>query len=168
MPGDEPALALVGQAAFLEAFAGVIHGGDIVEHCLRQHSAEKYRAWLADPHTLIWLAETEPGLAPVGYLVLTTPDLPLPDVRPGELEIKRIYLLHRFQGLGIGRRLMDAAREHAKAAGCPRLLLGVYAQNTAAIAFYQSLGYVPVGTRDFKVGTNTYHDLILALPFRPD
>ncbi len=162
--GDESPLALVGQAAFLEAFAGIINGSDIVEHCLRQHSVEKYRAYLADSRTAIWIAEAEPGRAPVGYLVLTTPDLPLPDIKPGELEIKRIYLLHRFQGSGIGRRLMDAALAHAKTISCPRLLLGVYGQNADAIAFYERLGYRPVGQREFKVGANTYHDLILARP----
>lgn len=161
--GDEDDLSLVGQAAFLEAFVGVISGRDIIAHCRRQHSREKYEAYLADPKSAVWIAEVEPGRAPVGYLVLTTPDLPLADLAPGDLEVKRIYLLHRFQGAGIGARLMKEAREHAMAHGCRRMLLGVYSGNTAAIAFYERLGYERIGTRPFKVGDNTYHDLILAL-----
>jgi len=44
----------------------------------------------------------------VGYLVLGTPDVPVKDPDPNDWEIKRIYLLSRFQGSGNGRRLMEA------------------------------------------------------------
>lgn len=163
-PGDEAALALVGQAAFLEAFAGVIDGRDVIQHCLRQHSVEKYAHYLHDPQTTIWIAESAPGGAPVGYLVLTTPDLPLADLDPHDLEVKRIYLLYRFQRDGIGSQLMAAARAHGRRVGAPRLLLGVYSKNESAVAFYERLGYRKIGTRAFNVGANTYHDFIFALP----
>ena len=164
--GDELVLSLVGRAAFLEAFAGEISGRDIVAHCEHQHSSEKYAAWLNDPRSAAWLAEVDPDRAPVGYLVVTTPDLPLTDISASDLEVKRVYLLHRFQGRGIGARLMAAAREYAFARGSRRLLLGVYGGNSAAIAFYERLGYQRLGTRAFKVGANTYHDLVLGLVLR--
>lgn len=162
-PGDEQILSLVAQASFLEAFAGIINGADIVQHCLKQHAIEKYAAYLKDERTRVWIAEVEPGRAPVGYLVLTTPDLPIADLSPADLEVKRIYLLHRFHGQRIGAKLMNAARDYAQGIGTPRLLLGVYAQNASAIAFYERLGYVRIGTREFQVGGNRYHDLILGL-----
>ena len=96
--GDEAALALVGQATFLEAFAGILDGADVIAHCQRQHNVELYRDWLALPAMRLWLAEATPGGAPVGYLVLSPASLPVADPRPDDLEIKRIYLLHRFQG----------------------------------------------------------------------
>ncbi|MGH3423009.1 MAG: GNAT family N-acetyltransferase, partial [Streptosporangiaceae bacterium] len=88
---------------------------------------------------------------------------PLAGITPDELEIKRIYLLHRFQGGGLGARLMNTARDHARARGCRRLLLGVYGGNTAAIGFYERLGYQRAGQRVFQVGQSTYDDEILAL-----
>ena len=163
-PGDETALSLVGQATFLEAFAGVIPGPDLLGHCVRQHAVAKYAAWLRDPATRVWLAEVEPGQAPVGYLVLTTPDLPLPDPGPGDAEIKRVYILHRFQGQGLGARLMDTAGAHAASVGIRRLLLGVYSQNASAIAFYGKLGYRKVGRRSFRVGDLTCEDFVMARP----
>lgn len=162
VPGDEAALALVGQASFLEAFAGTIDGRDVVAHCVKQHATEKYREWLHDAATAVWMAEVEPGAAPVGYLVLTKPDLPLADIGPRDREVKRVYVLHRFQGAGVGARLMQEAWQQAQAAGAERLLLGVYSGNAGAISFYKRLGYAVVGTREFHVGANTYHDLILA------
>jgi len=162
-PGDEAALALVGVATFLESYSGIIDGGDIVAHCGRQHSADKYRAWLAEPDTAIWLAGVAPGDAPVGYLVLTKPDLPLPTLSAGDAEVKRIYVLGKFQGRQLGRQLMETAVAHAKAAGKSRLLLGVYGENRAALAFYGRLGFTKVGVRQFQVGSRTYDDLILGL-----
>jgi diamine N-acetyltransferase len=161
--GDEHALALVGQATFLETFAGVLSGADILAHCESQHAPEIYRAWLSDPRVRTWIAEMEPGRAPVGYLVLAPANLPLSDRRDDDLEIKRIYLLQRLQGAGLGKRLMNEAIDHARQEGRSRLLLGVYGQNDRAIAFYERCGFRSIGERQFLVG-HTYHDdLILGL-----
>lgn len=162
-PGDETALSIVGQATFLETFAGILSGKDILGHCTRQHSTEKYAGWLRDPASGIWIAEVEPREAPVGYLVLTKPDLPLPDISGDDAEVKRVYLLSRFRGAGLGHRLMQEAETHARSRGIQRLLLGVYSRNEAAISFYEKLGYKRVGERSFTVGDSTYHDYIFEL-----
>jgi ribosomal protein S18 acetylase RimI-like enzyme len=162
-PGDEHPLALVGQATFLDAFAGVLSGEDILLHCAKQHAPEVYTAWLSDPRARAWLAEIEPGNAPVGYLVVAPASLPLPDLRNDDIEVKRIYLLHRVQGTGLGKRLMKEAVDYAVQAGGRRLLLGVYGGNDHAIAFYERFGFTRVGTRRFRVGNSDYDDLILGL-----
>lgn len=162
-PGDASALAMVGAATFLETFAGVLEGADILRHCREQHAAAVYARWLADPSYRIWLAEVSPGAAPVGYLVLSPAALPVSDPHPDDCEVKRVYLLHRFRGHGIGAALMRAAIDEATALGAPRLLLGVHARNHAAIAFYRKAGYVPVGERRFQVGGRGYDDQLLAL-----
>jgi len=161
--GDGALLSLVGQASFLEAFAGVLPGDDILQHCQVQHAPGKYEQWLADGYSRLWIAEAQPGSAPVAYLVLTKPDLPLEELGERDLEVKRVYALHRYQGCGLGRRLMQAAEDEARSRGARRLLLGVYGGNADAIAFYRRLGYAQVGTRTFQVGANRYHDLILGL-----
>ena len=163
VPGDEQALAQVGQATFLETFAGVLDGADLLAHCSRQHTSEVYRDWLADERVAIWLATIAPGAAPVGYLVLTPPALPVADPGPADVEIKRVYLLHRFQGAGVGRRLLDTAIGHARERGARRMLLGVYAHNRDALAFYARCGFHDVGERRFRVGDNEYDDRVLAL-----
>jgi ribosomal protein S18 acetylase RimI-like enzyme len=42
------------------------------------------------------------------------------------------------------------------------VLLGVYAVNEGALAFYTRCGFRRVGTREFVVGQRTYHDFVLA------
>lgn len=160
--GDEKALALVGQTTFLETFAGVLDGKDIIAHCEKAHDCDQYAAWLNDPAYGLWLAETEPGDAPVGYMVVSPADFPLPDLSGDDLELKRIYILEKCQGGGAGRRLVQEAVAHARAINARRLLLGVHAKNHSAIAFYERLGFKQVGTRTFSVGSRHYEDPIMA------
>jgi ribosomal protein S18 acetylase RimI-like enzyme len=161
--GDEHALALLGAATFLEAYAGLVNGQDLVAHARHQHAPAVYAAWLADGQSRLWIATVEPGAAPVGYLVLTQPDLPVA-TGPGDLEVKRIYVLGRFRQGGVGARLMAAAAAHAQGCGGGRLLLGVYVRNATALAFYARYGFVQVGTRRFQVGEHHYDDFVLGFP----
>jgi ribosomal protein S18 acetylase RimI-like enzyme len=156
---DAAALALVGAATFLESFAGIIDGDAIVGHCAAKHREEAYRALLADG-ARAWLAQAQPGGAPVGYALVGAPDLDA--AREGDIELKRIYALSRFHGTGLGAALMD--RAVAAAAGYRRLLLGVYARNHRALAFYRKQGFAEIGTRRFDVGGRFYDDLVLARP----
>jgi GNAT superfamily N-acetyltransferase len=162
VPGDAARLSLLGSATFLESYAHLLPVEDILEHAARQHSAGKYAQWLADPACATWLVEAAGG-APVGYLVATPPDLPIIPA-PGDVEIRRIYVLHRYQRLGLGRWLMEAVQGWAAAAGHRRLLLGVYSRNEKALAFYERSGFTRAGTREFRVGAHDYHDFILQRP----
>lgn len=163
---DAGALALIGAATFLETFAGILNGRDIVEHCRVQHAPSIYGGWLADPAVAVWLAETQTPPAPVGYALIAPSKLPLDDVSETDLELKRIYLLSRFHGGGVGRELMNHAIAEARARGARRLLLGVYAGNQRALAFYARNGFYQVGERLFEVGGNPYADNMLALDLR--
>jgi diamine N-acetyltransferase len=158
--GDEEALALVGAATFLETFAGLLEGPDILAHCRVQHAASQYATWLLDAKYRLCLAELRG--APVGFVVLSPPDLPVA-LTEGDIELKRIYLLHRFQRGGLGRRLVEWSVAQARSLGKQRLLLGVKADNTAALAFYDRVGFVQIGERKFLVGNMLCDDYILSL-----
>lgn len=158
-PDDADALALVGAATFLESFAGLIDGAGLVAHCAKQHSAETYRAYFAKG-AKAWLAKIEPGGAPVGYALLCAPEIE--HAQGGDIELKRIYLMSRFQGSNIASALMQAVV--AQAAGAKRLLLGVKDDNHRAFSFYAKHGFETIGTRRFDVGGKTYDDFVLARP----
>lgn len=159
-PQDGAALALIGQATFLDTYADVLPGANIIAHCQSAHSAALYAQWLADPAFQLWIAELQPGGAPVGFMVVARPDLPM-EVTETDLEIKRIYLLSKFQGNGVGRALIDAALAHGAAKGASRLLLGVYTKNFPAISFYERSKFAVVGSRTFHVGGQDYDDHIM-------
>ena len=158
---DAAALALVGGASFLETFHDSIRWPDMLAHVRHRHAEPVYAAWLDHPDATCWLAEAAMG-APLGYAVLTMPDLPEGTARAGDLELVRIYVLSVAQGTGTGARLMRAAIDSARARGAGRLLLGVYEENVRAIAFYRRMGFEAIGTRTFTVGTQRFDDLVFA------
>jgi ribosomal protein S18 acetylase RimI-like enzyme len=161
--GDEQRLAAVGAATFLEAYAGVLSADDILSHCTTEHSPTVYEDWLVGGEARLWLAEAEEGRAPVGFIVMTPPELPLAGIGPGDREIRRIYVLHRFQGDKVGWRLIKTALDAARRTGRKRMLVGVYGENHAAIAFYRRVGFTVVGERKFRVGQTLHDDLVLAI-----
>jgi ribosomal protein S18 acetylase RimI-like enzyme len=160
--GDEHRLSLVGVATFRESYAGILPGDDIISHCATKHSPIVYEDWLIGGEARIWLAEAEEGRAPVGYAVMTAPDLPLV-TGPDDAELRRIYVLHRFHNEKVGWALMKTATDAARRTGKKRMLVGVYGKNERAIAFYEKVGFTVVGERKFQVGAMLHDDLILAL-----
>ena len=162
-PEDAERLGHIGVATFIDSYVYDIEGDAIVAHCTRQHAREVYAKYLADPACSVWLAEYTATGAPIGYAVNCPPDLPIP-LQPGDLELKRIYVLSRFHGSGTGPRLMQAAIDDARQRGAPRLLLGTYEDNHRAIAFYRKSGFAMAGTRQFQVGEKVYDDIVLAKP----
>lgn len=163
-PGDEAILSLVGGSSFLETYADLLDSADILAHIKKNHSEAAYAHYLAAPENRTFVANLLPGNVPVGYILCTAPDLPIPGLGPADYELRRIYLLHRFHGTGIGRALMDQAIQTAREQRYKRLLLGVYGQNHAALRFYRKAGFTQVGERFFTVGKSTYHDAVMARP----
>lgn len=159
-PNDAAALALVGAATFLESYSCVIDGGALMRHCANKQTTPVYAAALDDHQQALWLAEAEPGAAPVGYLHLAPPDLPVA-TRAGDLEIKRIYVLGKLQGSGLGAQLLAACEDESRRRGASRLLLGVYKGNTKALGFYERVGFSKCGERAFDVGGTVYDDWVL-------
>jgi ribosomal protein S18 acetylase RimI-like enzyme len=57
---------------------------------------------------------------------------------------------------------MEMAMEEARKMGKRRVLLGMHPENARALAFYEKAGFRVMGTRTFRMGFNTYEDLVLA------
>ena len=156
--GDVERLSLISDATFLETFAHEIPGDAMLTFCREKH-APRYIAGLLENGARAWLAEIEG--APVGYAMLI-PNPELDAAQEGDVELKKIYVLSRFQGTGTAQRLMAEAVSAAK--GNKRLLLGVKDDNHRAIAFYKRQGFEVIGTRQFNVGGELYDDFVFARP----
>lgn len=159
-PADAARLALLGGATFLHSFAHDHPGDGLLAHVGGEHSPQWYAAALADPAIAGWIAETPLG-APVGYAVLTLPAVS--GAEPGDLELKRLYLLGPWQGCGRGARLLATVEAEARMRGAGRLLLCVYSANVGAQRFYRRQGYADTGLRQaFMVGDVPFADLVFA------
>ena len=73
-------------------------------------------------------------------------------------DYERIIVIHtlvvhpEFMGKGIGRRLMDFAKDYADAEGMFSIRLDVLENNAPAIALYEQSAYKYVGTVDLRLG----------------
>lgn len=155
-PADADKLSLVSDATFLESFAHEIPGDAMLTHC-RTHHAPDYLAGRLEGGAKAWLAEING--TPIGYAMLI-PEPELDAAQSGDVELKKIYVLSRFQGTGTAQELFAHVLEAAQ--GNKRLLLGVKDDNMRAISFYKRQGFEIIGTRQFNVGGELYDDFVFA------
>jgi ribosomal protein S18 acetylase RimI-like enzyme len=156
---DAAALAMVAQATFLEAYAALTSVEDMLVHSERNNSKAAFEDAIGQG-AQVWIAEAAGTRAPLGFAMLTASTLE--GAWPGDIELKRIYVLDRCQGQGLARAMLDTVL--AASAGYDRLVLGVNRDNARAQSFYRKHGFAIAGTRTFTVGSTTYDDYIYAKP----
>ncbi len=79
----------------------------------------------------------------IGFIVLG----PVRDGVTDQTDIITLAVAPKQRGKSVGRKLLDAAEERAKARGVEIIFLEVAQDNTAALALYKSAGYDAIGTR---------------------
>jgi GNAT superfamily N-acetyltransferase len=67
------------------------------------------------------------------------------------------------QGTGLGRRLVQAAEAHCRAAGCRFMDIDVVDLRAELPAFYGALGYSPAGATPFPDASQVYQPVKLVL-----
>jgi diamine N-acetyltransferase len=98
-------------------------------------------------HALFVAVASDGAMAGVLYLFLRKPARS-PMVRPTVVaELDCLAVAAAFRRKGVGRRLVDAALQWARAAGATRTELGVYEFNEVARAFWESVGFQTLSRR---------------------
>jgi ribosomal protein S18 acetylase RimI-like enzyme len=81
-------------------------------------------------------------------------------VHPGECEMFLLFVHPKHAGRGVGRRLLDAAHEVLRAAGCREAFLYTHEENQRALAVYEAAGY----RRDGSVRESDFRGVHLREP----
>lgn len=157
--GDSPLLADLAERTWSDVARGVIGHEDMAAHLAKVRANADIVAPVENQTILV----AEADGAVVGWVEFGDVVIPEVDVRPGDQELRRLYVETAHQGLGIGRQLMTAALAHPRLAAARRVFLQVWEQNEKAIRLYESLGFRSVGTTTFRIGTHVQAELVLLL-----
>ena len=160
---DADTLSTLARRCFTETFGHLYPAEDLAAFLDTAYAVDRHRALLADPTCAAWLLERAGGDA-VGYALAGACSLPHPDVRTGDGELKRLYLLREAQGGGDGGRVFDAVQRWLERDGPRTLWLGVWSQNVGAQRFYARRGFTRVGDYLFPVGRVRDLEYILRRP----
>lgn len=160
VPADAAPLSELAARVFSDTFAADTAPDDMAAFLARAYGERQQSAEIADPEMVTLVAEAGGSLVAYAQVRRNPP----PECVTGEdpVEIVRFYVHHSWQGRGLARRLMAAARDAARELGGRSLWLGVWEKNGRAIAFYEKEGFRGVGMHDFWVGSDCQQDLVMA------
>lgn len=114
---------------------------------------------MATPGSRFYFAMSGEEVA--GYLKLNSGDAQTDLKTADSIEIERVYVLKRFQGLGIGKFLLWKAFDIAREEGFRKIWLGVWEKNHRAIDFYLKHGFTEFGEHTFVLGDEPQRDVLM-------
>jgi ribosomal protein S18 acetylase RimI-like enzyme len=84
------------------------------------------------------------------------------------VELVRFYVDAAWHGRGVSHSLMKEALDYAANAGHDVMWLGVWQQNTRAIAFYRKWSFEIVGDKRFLLGSDLQTDFVMSRALAQD
>ena len=156
---DLDALRRIAFRTFDDTFRRLNDTASFNEYLDASFSRAQLEAELKNPNSTFFFLYSDDVLA--GYMKINLGDAQTDVKDPAALEIERMYVTRDFQGLGLGRALIDKALETARAAKKKTVWLGVWEKNENAIAFYKKMGFSKAGTHDFYIGKKRQADFIM-------
>jgi ribosomal protein S18 acetylase RimI-like enzyme len=122
---------------------------------------ERLTEELLNPHSYFYFVFNTNTL--IGYFKLNENEAQKEPFGSSALEIERIYVLSEFQGQQFGKKMLGKICEIARSKGFNFIWLGVWELNTAAIRFYQRLGFRKFDTHPFYLGNDKQMDWLMRL-----
>jgi ribosomal protein S18 acetylase RimI-like enzyme len=147
-PGDEAGIACVHDAAWRDAYRGVIPGREL-ERMVQRRGPSWWRQAIRSGSrlTVLDFADTIAGYASYGRNRM-------PALRYAG-EIFELYLMPEYQGVGLGQRMFQAARADLLAHGYPSFVVWALGGNDRAIDFYHRRGGAIVRRARERFGEET-------------
>lgn len=177
-PEDAEALSVLASTCYIQTFGQLYSSADLDRFIHEAYSPEVLRVELADPARPTWLFflekseadATVPGSTDartasegklIGYVTVCPAHLPHPEVKEGDGEVQRLYLLREYQGGGRGSMMLRHAIDYLLADGPRPLWIGVFSENLGAQRLYGRHGFKLVGEYKFMVGDHADREFIL-------
>jgi len=163
--GDLKPLASLARETFIAAFGQQNDPVDFESYMKSAFSDDALREELANPDSVFYLVREQD--VNVGYFKLNFNNAQT-DIREAtSCELERIYVAPLWQGLGIGKWMLDRAIGIALQHEKNYMWLGVWEKNISAIRFYEKLGFVKFGTHPYYIGSDKQTDWLMRIDLVP-
>lgn len=149
-PADADALSMVGVRTFVDTFGHLYPPEDLQAFLVDSHTPAAYARYLADPAYALWVLAD--GDEVRGYALAGPVQLPHPDARAGDGELKRLYVDKTLHNGGWGGKLFAEALAWLERDGPRTLWISVWSENHGAQRFYARHGFGLAGEYEFPVG----------------
>ncbi len=133
-------IADLGKRTFVETYSEVSGNGAVLEYVEQKLSFEKIATELSSPQCCFYIAFINDEA--VAFTKLRYDRTAKGLQHKKAIEIERIYVLKEFQGVKVGKEMMEKCKEVAAAEKYDIIWLQVWQHNSKAIQFYQKSGFV--------------------------
>ena len=156
---DLESLQKISIETFYQTFADSNTAENMQAYLQSTYNEEKLYRELSNPNSSFFFVYVDERVA--GYLKLNEFAAQTDINDSDSLELERIYILRDFQGMGLGKDLLEHAISVANE-GCKKYIwLGVWEHNERAKRFYQKNGFYRIGEHSFVVGDDVQIDYVM-------
>jgi len=132
---------------------------EFAEYVLSEFTLDKIQKAVLDDNKHLIIAEVDTHL--VGYIEIALhSECPI-EITKDYPEIAVLYVLERFCGMGIGKKLLDEAFILLSKMNYRTTWLTVYSGNDRALKFYLNNLFKMIGITYFEMGGNKYENKVL-------
>lgn len=163
---DARLLAIIGTVSFYEAYFEQDTPIVIANYLCDNFSVEQMTAELNDPNAAFFIALQNEKAVGYAKLLSNAKAEGVSGSRP--IELKRIYLVERVWGSGIGEALLSHCEDFGRSSGHDTIWLGVWQENQRGQRFYAKHGFSKVGTITFPYGDSVGINDVMEKPLRID
>jgi ribosomal protein S18 acetylase RimI-like enzyme len=156
---DVATLSAIAKQTFYDTFTGTCTEADMQSFLEEYFNETQLSKELNNPDDQCFFAVAEGK--PIGYIRFMEDYRSLPLMKQWKaLELKRIYILKEFHGMGIAQQLLDFMISYAKKENYQAIWLGVWEHNLRAQRFYEKYGFKNSGYKhDFPIGDTPQTDI---------
>ncbi|HKR10151.1 MAG TPA: N-acetyltransferase [Gemmatimonadaceae bacterium] len=159
---DATMLAELCARLFTEAYGPTHPEPELSRYLARSFSTESVRDSINDKDVTMFVAE-DFSSRPIGYAFLRKTSAPPDGVgSSNSFEVVRFYVEAAAHGRGVGAALMEECLEESRHRGADTVWLQVWKQAPWAVAFYERMGFMPVGSAPFYFGDQIGDDHIMS------
>ncbi|CAH0020611.1 unnamed protein product [Clonostachys rhizophaga] len=160
---DALEISILGSRVFAHSFSALMPSEDLKIYLSQSYSATSIAAELEDP-AVTFIVATE-GNAILGFAQLRRDSSErCIDKLDNKIQLQRLYVSEKHQGIGLGKQLLLRAEEEAALMGFKNIWLASWELNPNAERLYSRSGYHKHGQMTFKLGNSMLKDWVMAKP----